>query len=120
MVVCAVGNEFCLGAGEADGVVAGFVYGHGDESDADLFAGCEEHIEFAFLGFAGDLGCESEEFVCCVGHGGYDEDDLVSLAEGTDSFSCGEVDSVCVGDAGSAEFLDDDGHGGSGWIDFAA
>ena len=53
--VGAVGDDADLGAGEADGLLAELLDGHGHQRDGDLLAGGQEHVHLAGRRVLGDL-----------------------------------------------------------------
>ena len=109
--VDAVGGDAGLRAGEGDGFAAEGVDGHGGEGDGGLFAGGKEDVHLAFGGCGGDVACEFNEVIGDAGHGGNDDDDLVSLALGGEDALGDVADAFGGADGGAAKFLDNETHG---------
>ena len=105
--VGAVGDDADLGAGEADGLLAERLDGHGHQGDGDLLAGGQEHVHLAGRRLVGDLAGQLDQLVGGVAAGADDDDDLVAGLLGADGPAGGGHDPLRVGHAGAAEFLHD-------------
>ena len=108
-----VGDQADLPAGEADGLVALGMDGHGHQGDCDLLAGGQELVHLAlrrgdFLAVVGaDLRRQVDQIIRGVAHGADDDDDLMPGCLGQRSALARQVDAACVGDAGAAKLLND-------------
>ncbi len=103
----AIGTDTDLSTRETDGFGAERMNGHGHEGDADLLAGREEHIHLAAGGVVCDLLGEIDEHVCLVPHRAHDHHDLVAILLRTNRSPCCCANLFRIGNACTAEFLND-------------
>ena len=75
--VKAVGDDADLGAGEADGLFAKALDGHGHEGDGDLLAGRQQHVHLAGRRMIADFAGQVDQLIGGVAAGADDDDDLV-------------------------------------------
>ncbi len=108
--VRAVGADADLCTGEADGFGTERLDGHRHQRHADLLAGRKEHVHFAGVGAIGDLPGQIDQMIGLMAHRADDHHDLVALLLGANRFAGGGENFLAIGNAGAAEFLDNDGH----------
>ena len=105
-----VGADAHLGAGHADGLVPERMNGHRHQSDGDLFAGREEHVQFAGGGFGGNAAGKPEQAVGVLAHRRRGPSRPACLHSSRGSLFRRGKDLFAVGYTGSAEFWTEDGH----------
>ncbi len=110
MLKSVVGDQADLAAGEADGLVALGVDGHGHQGDGDLLAGGQKLVHFPLGRVGADFLGEFDEIVGGIAHGRDDDANLVAFHLGGDGAVGGAMDFLGIRDAGAAEFLDDQTH----------
>lgn len=57
LVESIAGLDACLSPRKGDGLLTGFLEGHGHEGDRNLFARRQEHIHFTAVSLRGNLLC---------------------------------------------------------------
>ena len=105
-----IGLNSDLSPGHTDGFVSERFQGDSHQRDGYLLAGRHEHIHFTAVGAVGDFMGESNELVGRFTHGTDNNNDLITGLGSADGFSGGTKDFVGIGNAGSAEFLNDERH----------
>ncbi len=109
--VGAVGDDADLRPGEADRLLAQLVDGHGDQGDADLLAGGQQHVHLAGRRLLGDLAGQLDQVVGGVAAGADDDDDLVAGLLGADGLAGRRHDPLRRRHARPAELLHHEAHG---------
>ena len=105
-----VGAEARLPAGQADGMAAQLVQRHGQQCDADLLAGGQQHIHLTRRGVMGDLPCLGDQVIGGVALCGNHHHYVIARVVGVGHDPRNVEDTVTVLYGGTAEFLYDQRH----------
>ena len=133
--VGAVGAEARLPAGQADGMAAQLVQGHGQQRNADLLAGGQQHIHFTRRRVVGDFPCLGDQVIGGVALSRHHHNYVIARVVGVGHNARHVEDTVTVLHRRTAELLYDQRHilslssfcprthgvspGGSGWHSLA-
>ena len=105
-----VGAEARLPAGQAGGMAAQLVQGHGQQRDADLLTRCQQHIHLTCGGIVGDLRCFCDQVVGGIALGGHHDHHVIACVVGI-GHDAGHVENtVPVLHGRTAELLYDQRH----------
>lgn len=77
-----IGFEGDLPAGVAFGIHADVFQRHCQKTDGNLFAGGQNHVQFARIGVFLHFVRQRDQAVGFAAHSGYDDDDVVSFGAG--------------------------------------
>ena len=110
LVVDTVGQNVNLRPGVGSGGAPARLQRHGEQRDGDLLAGCEQHVQFPWIGDLLRALREAEEAVGFATHRRYDHDDVVApvarvLDPGSDM-----RDPLDTSNRSASEFLNDQRH----------
>ena len=105
-----VGDDADLGAGEADGLFAERLDGHGHEGDGDLLAGRQQHVHLAGRRMLADLAGQFDELIGGVAASADDDDDLIAGLLRADRPPGRPHDPLRRRHTAAAEFLHDQTH----------
>ncbi len=108
--MAAIGQDARFCAGQRDRLTAERVHGHRGERDGGLFAGGEEHVEFALGGLRRGFAGELDQVVGHAGHGGNDGDDAAIVTLRFEQALRHFPDALRIADGGAAVFLHDQAH----------
>ena len=108
--VGAVGAEACLPAGQADGMAAQLVQRHGQQRNADLLAGSQQHIHFTSRRVVGDLPSLGDQVIGGIALSGHHHNYVIARVVGICHNACHVEDTVTVLHRRTAELLYDQRH----------
>ena len=110
LIVGAVGLDARLAAGEADGLVAQSLDGHGQKRHGDLLAGGQQPVQLAGRGSCGHSGGEPHELVGGLAHGGHHGHHLVPALAHAHQALGDVLDALGGGNGRAPELRDDQSH----------
>jgi hypothetical protein len=105
-----VGEDAHLAAGVAAGLDAELLEGHAQQTDGDLFAGGDHHVELAGAGIGADFLGQGDQAVGLAAHRGQDDHHLVPLGVELRDPLGHVLDPFGVADGSAAIFLNYERH----------